>query len=193
MILGILSDTHGQAAVARRALGVLEGAGAEAFVHCGDVGGEAVLRELAGRRAWFVWGNTDDPSPALLACVRAAGLPLPGKAPQLLELAGRRLVVFHGHETLFIRFAELAAAGRTAQAEAVVGPADYVLCGHAHRRLDVRVGRIRVINPGALYRASPRSVASLDLERDKLRYWRVDERPCEGDTSPVELPGGSGQ
>jgi hypothetical protein len=35
---------------------------------------------------------------------------------------------------------------------------------------DRRNGRVRVINPGALYRASPKTVATLDLKADELRY-----------------------
>ena len=33
---------------------------------------------------------------------------------------------------------------------------------------DQRIGRTRIINPGALHRASPKTVALLDTERDKL-------------------------
>ena len=51
MILGILSDTHGHARRTAAAVRLLQQLGAEAFVHCGDVGSPDVLDELAGRRA----------------------------------------------------------------------------------------------------------------------------------------------
>ena len=59
VILGILSDTHGFHQRTAHAIALLEQLGASAFVHCGDIGGEAVLDELAGRKAWVVPGNVD--------------------------------------------------------------------------------------------------------------------------------------
>lgn len=59
MKLGIMSDSHGHAGPVRLALTLLDGRGADAIIHCGDVGSLDVLDELAGRRCWFVWGNTD--------------------------------------------------------------------------------------------------------------------------------------
>ena len=47
MVLGILSDTHGHARRTAAAVRLLEQLGAEAFVHCGDIGSPDVLDELA--------------------------------------------------------------------------------------------------------------------------------------------------
>jgi predicted phosphodiesterase len=55
VIVGILSDSHGRHERTARAVELLTTQGTEALIHCGDVGGEAVLEALAGRRAWFVW------------------------------------------------------------------------------------------------------------------------------------------
>ena len=90
-----------------------------------------------------------------------------------LELGGKSLVVFHGHEPEFQRLVELAEAGeyeRLAESAA----ADYVLFGHAHVPFDERFGRVRIVSPGAVQRARQRSVATLDLSRDELRFWEVD-------------------
>ena len=50
---------------------------------------------------------------------------------------------------------------------------DYLLVGHTHVRSDTRQGRIRVINPGALYRASIKTVALLNLATDRLVFIEV--------------------
>ena len=191
MILGILADTHGDGRIAAQALRVLDAAGADVIVHCGDVGGEAVFNELAGRRARFVWGNSDQPGPLLNAYVRSLGLVVPMEVPLRLELAGRTIAVFHGHEPQFDRLFELAGAGEIALLEELLSGADYVLFGHWHRAFDERFGSARLINPGALYRVRTRSVATLDLRRDVLRFWYVDTEKTE--TSPLlELPWASG-
>ena len=54
MKIGILSDSHGHVQPVRAALQLLDAAGAQGFIHCGDVGNMEVIEELAGRRAWFV-------------------------------------------------------------------------------------------------------------------------------------------
>lgn len=160
MKLGIMSDSHGQVQRVREALTLLDAAGAEAIIHCGDVGGIEVLEELAGRRCWFVWGNTDCPRPRWQAEVEALGLPWPTGSLRLF-LAGKRVAVYHGCEPDFRRAIES-------------GEHDYLLHGHSHRREDYRVGRTRVINPGALYRASVHSMALLDLVEDHVRFLSAD-------------------
>jgi predicted phosphodiesterase len=79
-----------------------------------------------------------------------------------LDLDGKTVLVFHGHERGFARAVRSAGA-------------DYVLCGHTHRADDVRVGRTRVINPGALSRARPPSVAVLDTAVDDLTFYALEQ------------------
>ncbi|MFM1868717.1 MAG: hypothetical protein RL591_2125, partial [Planctomycetota bacterium] len=58
--IGFISDTHGRADRARRAIDLLIARGAERIVHLGDVGSESVLDLLAGIPALVVFGNCDD-------------------------------------------------------------------------------------------------------------------------------------
>ena len=50
---------------------------------------------------------------------------------------------------------------------------DYLLHGHTHVRRDERVGKVRIINPGALHRAREKTVAVLDTDTDRLTFVRV--------------------
>lgn len=178
MILGILSDTHGRAELTALALGILRNAGAQVFIHCGDVGGESVLDQLATVKAHFVWGNTDEPGAALTGHVRALGLPLPGAPPLRLNFGHKSIAAFHGHEPEFARLAQLADNIDPGPFRRLAA-ADYVLFGHRHVPYDRQCGPVRVINPGAIHRAQVRTVATLDLTRDLLRFWIVDpERPA---------------
>jgi len=47
---------------------------------------------------------------------------------------------------------------------------DYLFLGHTHETLHQHEGKVYVINPGALYRASVKSVAVLDTETDEVRF-----------------------
>lgn len=167
MILGLLSDTHGQAERAKRAVALLSEHGATAFIHCGDVCSAGVFDALSGSRSWFVWGNCDLPD-ELRSDALAVGLPVPSSVPLRLDLDGKRIAVFHGHER------EFATVLRMMNGEAVAFDADYVFYGHTHVKSDVRSGKTRTINPGALHRAKPYTVATLDLQTDKLDFWQVN-------------------
>jgi putative phosphoesterase len=107
---------------------------------------------------YFVRGNMDRSAVKALkkSTAAQAGAHWLGKGREL-ELHGRRIAVLHGdradlYETLL--FSE----------------PDYLFKGHTHRRHDERLGRTRIINPGAVggVRYEPRSVAVLDLVDDRL-------------------------
>ncbi len=160
MLIGICSDSHGKHETLRRAVTLLERAGARRIIHCGDVGGQAAFDELVGHQVRFVWGNTDVPTGGLRAYLETVGLTPPDQVPLRVEWAGKRLAVFHGHEPGF----------RTAAQDLDV---DYLFHGHSHLRRDERIGSVRVVNPGALHRAAIYTVATLNLATDELRFHEV--------------------
>ncbi len=163
MLIGILSDSHGQHNLVGAALRFFDSLGVEYVVHCGDVGGSVVLDHLVGRRCAFVWGNMDAVDGRLRSYLETVDLPLPPKPPLRLELDGKTVVVFHGHERGMHR------AVRTSEA-------DYILHGHTHVARDERIGTVRVINPGALHRAWPKTVAILNTSTDCVTFYAADER-----------------
>lgn len=175
MILGILSDTHGRQQRTARAIRILRGLGAEAFVHCGDIGGVDVLAEFAGLRTWFVWGNIDVLDPTLARYAESLGLQPPEEIPTRIELGGRSLAVYHGHEPHFTRLLRQIERCDFGAFTGLVNGADYVLYGHTHTAADARFEGVRMINPGALQRVAVHTVATLDLARDELAFWEVDE------------------
>ncbi len=173
MIIGIMSDSHGDAEVTARAVELLERHGAEKLLHCGDICSEGVLDELAGHDCTFVWGNCDEPDEMLRGYVATLGLPWP-EWPIRIEIDGKRLGLCHGHEHGFI----------TARREAGL---DYLFHGHTHSASDYRENGCRIINPGALHRADPLTVAILDLETDELTFFDA------GTGEPIAKRGGVGQ
>lgn len=160
MRIGILSDSHGDAKITRKAIALLERHGATKFFHCGDIGGESVLDELVGHDCIFVWGNCDYPDASTRVYLKRVGLPSP-TGPQRLTIAGKQIAVCHGHEK---GVNELLADTSL----------DYLFHGHTHMMKDERQGCVRVINPGALYRAQVHTVALLDLATDGLSFFEVE-------------------
>ena len=155
MLLGILSDTHDRYEIMGAAVRTLRERGAAFLIHCGDVCTPNLLDHLAGLPSAFVWGNCDFDRLALQRYAQAIEVPCYGVFGDL-ELGGKRVAVLHGDDRQRLD-AILRVQGH-----------DYLLHGHTHVRRDERVGRTRIINPGALFRASEKTVALLDTETDQL-------------------------
>ena len=160
MLLGILSDTHDRADAMAMGVRLLRSAGAAYYVHCGDVGDETVLDALAGEPSAFVFGNNDWDRAGLRRHADTLGVTCLGDFGTL-DLAGKKIAVTHGDDGGLLR--------RLVDAQ----DHDYVLLGHSHVAGEQRVGRTRLINPGALYRAKVKTVALLDLATDALRWIEV--------------------
>ena len=160
MLIGLLSDTHDRLDATIAALRVLREAGAEYFIHGGDVGGERILDCLAGEKAAFVFGNNDWDRRELSRYAQSISLQCLDEFGEL-TLDGKRFAITHGDDLKRLRRIQ------SAQQH------DYLLQGHTHVRADGRVGRTRVINPGALHRAAEKTVATLDTKTDKLEFLRI--------------------
>lgn len=167
MKIGILSDTHGRATMAARAVSLLELHAAEFLIHCGDVGdfhdnGIDVLRKLPRGKTAFVFGNNDLNQSELSEVAQECDLNCLGHFG-ILELAGRKIAVAHGDDGRILR-------------KLMAQPVDYLLTGHTHVPHDLREGHVRKINPGALFRSRSKTVATLDLENDILTFLTVEDR-----------------
>lgn len=138
----------------------LRQAGAEYYIHCGDVGELPMLDQLAGLPAAFVWGNTDYDRAGMQRYAETIGIRCLG-GYGVLEMGGKHIGVMHGDNGALKR--------QVLEGQEV----DYLLQGHTHIRADERFGNVRVINPGALHRAAEKTVAVLDLETGKLEYLLV--------------------
>lgn len=125
--LGLISDTHGQ--LRAEVFGIFEGV--DQILHAGDIGDADILDDLRALAPTIaVIGNTD-------------GFPLVGSVPEHAELAvaGRRIVVTHGHL--------LPSSPRPETLAAAFPDADIIVYGHTHKPFEGRHAGRLVINPGA--------------------------------------------
>lgn len=159
--IGILSDSHDNIDALLQARERLLHYAPHCLIHCGDIVSPDTLAQLDGTSLYGVFGNNDLLRDELQQCAARCGFhPLADEL--VIAIAEKQIAVYHG--TSARRVQQLADSGRF----------DYVLTGHTHQRRDERQGGTRIINPGALYRASHYSCAVLDLRRDDLIYLEID-------------------
>lgn len=159
MLIGLLADSHGRAAITRQAVTQLAGAGAELLIHLGDIETPDVLDALTALPARVVFGNCDFEIDELRSAARARGITVDHPAGRI-EIDGKMIVFTHGHLELLMK-------------QAIEDAAPYLLHGHTHLARDDRFGETRIINPGALHRAVRYTAALLDPARDTLEFLEI--------------------
>ena len=165
MKVGIISDTHGQVDLALSAAREFIFRGAEAVLHCGDIGSDMVLSEMAALfqtleiRMYVVLGNCDlterwDFYPEDI------GVEVLGRFGEV-ELAGKKIAIVHSDDEEAFSLA------------ATANEYDYLFSGHSHVRHDKRRQRTRLVNPGSAGRGMHPSCAMLDLVEDELEFFTI--------------------
>ena len=163
MRIGIISDTHDESARTQRAVQLLRERGVEALIHCGDFIEPKIVSVCAALQTWFVFGNNDsDTVPELQRAAAQTGANCLGWSG-IVELAGKRIGVAHGHMSTDVR-------------RLLSEQPDYLLTGHSHIASDSLNGTVRRINSGALQRAFEFTVAVLDLKTDELQFLTVPDK-----------------
>ena len=135
----------------------LADAGASFYIHCGDIGSPRCIDLLAGLKCAFVFGNTDYERHSLARYAQSIDVACFNNYADL-TLDSKRIAVVHGDD-FKLKQRVLAAQEH-----------DYLLQGHTHVRTDEKIGRTRLINPGALHRAAQKTVATLDLASHLLQF-----------------------
>ena len=156
MRIGILSDSHGRAKITALAVSALLERGAELLIHLGDFETEQVIDELVGHECHIVFGNCDWDINGLTRYAEAMNVCVDHPLGRL-KVDDKTIAYTHGH------------IGRIMD-HALKDGVDYLLHGHTHEIRDDRLGSTRIINPGALFRASRYTVAILDPGVDALEF-----------------------
>src|SRR5262245_57944064 len=124
----------------------------DAVLHCGDIGSIEVVELFGAWPAHFVFGNCDEDAAAFAAAIKRAGQTCHGLFGEL-EFDSVQVALLHSHERRRFR-------------EAIDGEKYQLVCyGHTHVAAIDRRGPTTVLNPGAIYRASPHSIAVVDLPK----------------------------
>jgi putative phosphoesterase len=160
MRIGIVSDTHSRYKVVDRALEMLKEQDIKLILHCGDIEDAETVHLFKDFDAHFVYGNCDWDKAVLREAMRETGATLHEPFGNL-EIEGVKLAWTHGDDKRLLREIENG------------GHFDYVFYGHTHQAEQHQSGVTRVVNPGALHRARPKSIVVLDIGERRLELLEV--------------------
>lgn len=146
----------------------------DVIIHLGDIGSIEVIDELVvpPRRTdagdvpinvQMVFGNVDWDHQSMERYAEELGITVAHPIGRLTFAQNGQdqcLVFMHGDDETGLR-------------SAINEGVAYVAHGHSHRTRDEKVGSTRVINPGALFRASEYTVAVLDTDADAVVFHEV--------------------
>ena len=166
--IGLLSDSHGRAAITQLAAETLAARGAEMLLHLGDIETSQVIDAMllaspvSGEPipVRIVFGNTDWQQAELARHARRLNVTVDDPIGRI-ELEDRELTYMHGHDT-------------HAAQQALSRGVAWLCHGHTHKASDSHRGPTRVINPGALFRTPNPSVALLDTNLDELTFLQIE-------------------
>ena len=150
MLIGIISDTHGDIYGCRAAVRVFESYGVDQVLHCGDIGAPEIVDLFAAWPAHFVYGNVDSPK-YLGNTIAQAGQTCHDFFGSI-HLEDRSIALLHGNDA------------RLLDRSIKSGDWDIVCHGHTHAARHTTIGKTLVVNPGAIARTMYPSVAVIDLD-----------------------------
>jgi len=154
MKIGILSDTHDQGELIRKAVDFFNHEKVEYVFHCGDWVSPFILYFFKGLRARLrgVFGNNDGDKFRHLAFKNKWGLDLEYEERFLeISLDGRLIAVFHGDYPGIV------------DALVACGKYDVVFHGHTHQRVNEHVGKTLSLNPGSLMKETSATIKGASI------------------------------
>jgi hypothetical protein len=149
MLIGIMSDTHDNMPVIRKAVELFTERKVEHVIHAGDFTSPFTFRALKHLPCDFtgIYGNNDGERVLLQKLSKQRIF----TQPYILELAGRKIVIMHEHQVV--------------DALADSGHFDLVIYGHTHEPDIRKRGSALIVNPGEvsgwLYGRSTVAIADL--------------------------------
>jgi putative phosphoesterase len=161
MRIGVVSDSHGRRLAMTLALTELRERGVTTVLHCGDIDDAETVALFRGFTSHFVFGNCDIDKEALRATIADIGGTLHDHFGSV-ELGGVKIAFLHGDDQRMMRDVERS------------GYYDFLFYGHTHQAEEHRTGPTRVINPGALHRARPKTFVVLDLDSREVESVTVE-------------------
>lgn len=156
MRIGIISDTHDNVSNIKNAALIFKKMDIREVIHLGDVIAPATIRFFKPLKMKFVKGNCDGDVEMLKKKIEEIdGEYYPDNL--LLELKGKKIFCSHKPMQDVIDSREY----------------DYVLYGHTHVKRNDKLGKTRVINPGAHYYGGENTIAILDIDNDHVEFIEV--------------------
>jgi len=159
-MIGIISDTHDNVINVQKAVKIFIDKGCDLVIHCGDIVAPATVNFFKGINGKFVKGNCDGDVELIKKRVAEIKGEFCGEVCKF-EWNNKKIAVYHGNVEEKLR--------KLIESQKY----DYIFTGHTHQSKDEKIGRARIINPGAHYYGCENKIAVLDETNDKLEFIEV--------------------
>jgi putative phosphoesterase len=156
MLIGLMSDTHNDVELIKKAIEIFKERDIKILAHAGDITSFRMLDYLKDFDCYIVLGNGDEIDSEDINAGAASLNMRPVESSIEFKCAGKKFLVFHGHNVPLYR------------AAVASGKYDYIIKGHTHYFENYISNDCRIINPGAVYAHDESSIAILDTETDKV-------------------------
>lgn len=155
MKIGIISDTHNNIDVAKKACGIFKDKKVDIVIHAGDFTSPEMIELFKDFNCRFVIGNADVDIEGINNKCKNLGFDCVGESCEF-DAQGKKFLILHGF--VVSTFREAVASGKY----------NYIIKGHTHYFEDYMRNNTRIINPGSLYRSDENTIAILDTKTDEL-------------------------
>lgn len=159
MRIAIISDTHENEIAIEKAVKKIRKADVGIVLHCGDLISPPMLEYFQDFSDFrIVFGNCDGEKEGMIRKCKKYGFEKPEHIKKF-DIGGKTFIMAHEPEKI--------------QKKISSGKYDYAIHGHTHMQKDEKVGKTRVINPGAFSRTPYYTFAILDTETDQLDFYEI--------------------
>ncbi len=159
-MIALISDTHENENAILEAVAIIKKRRPDLAIHLGDIISPAMLDYFKGLNMKIIFGNNDGERAGLVKTALALGFEEPKEEMEFIH-QGKKCCAYHGTDKNLLDW------------HIFHGGFDYVLTGHTHQRRDEKIKNTRVINPGALFRCHPYTIAFLDIGKNHLEFVEV--------------------
>ena len=159
-VVCILSDTHENELAMRDAITIIKERNPPLIIHLGDIISPLVLDIFEGLPMQFIFGNNDGERAGLIKKCEIYNWEISDEL--ITNIDGKSIFCAHGHRDDW----------RIAINEQRF---NYVFHGHTHLAKDERRGKTRIINPGALFRATEYSFVFIDFALDNVEWIKISK------------------
>lgn len=159
-MIGVISDTHDNVPNVKKAVKLFEEKNVDFAVHLGDIVAPATVKFFEGIKVKFLQGNCDGDIRLIKKRAEDINGQFLGRYSEF-SIKNKKIAALHGDD--------MNALSKIINS----GDFDYVLHGHTHQTRNEKIGKTRVINPGAHYFMAENTVVLLDVEKDKVEFVKV--------------------
>lgn len=162
MKLGLISDTHNDVQITKRAINTFRLKHVDLIIHAGDFTSPRMLALFKECKCKFVFGNSDVDINAINKEADKCGFGCIGDKCEL-NIGDKHILITHGHNVPVFR--DAVSSGRY----------NYIIKGHTHFFEDYISNKTRIINPGSVKDADNPFVVILDITKDTVEKVYLDE------------------